>query len=633
MAGKLKLQPHPRLYVGEEEFGRLQKPPRLPLLREAAAKVQRMAEEYLVGPPTPWDRTTHNPHLTRGRRLGNRVTTLLVRWRQTGDERYRAAALAYIVEMGAWKHWSWIAWRRKDPRPEAVFDLSHGENSSTLAFAYDWLAGTLSEAEHKLILDIAERRVFDPFLLITAKENLGKMELADPWWFGWPTSNWNAVCCGGAGLLALALYDELPQARRVLTRVERSLKPFFGHLKTSDGAWPEGTAYWNFGMRFAFAYLLSCERATGRRHPLLAGPEIRKTLRFPMDFCPNQVHCSFGDVNHWAPLAVHFAMAERLGRRDVLAMLQDYEPEKKPIRRCWPTEVELLLLHPRKTYRQPPAERNVVKLYRRQDWGVLADRMPRPRMYLAVRGGNMKAPHAHRDLLSYHCVIGDEAMITNTSTAQYLDIPYGQRRYEQSVLNEKSKNTILVNSFGLGGEGAFVKSSTIALSSAKGIRMDATESMCSARGLRPLKFCGRAFLMLPGQCFVIVDRVEMTNFGLVESRLHTDADVQAQRAGAKLTGERQKLRIAYAADAACEVNTGQFTPPTPGPGAKMIRWITSTRAQKTVTMVTLLSPGHGLAKVALAEKGANLVITVTRSGRTRRLTLTKRLRPPRKRRQ
>ena len=36
------------------------------------------------------------------------------------------------------------------------------------------------------------------------------------------------------------------------------------------GAWPEGTAYWNFGMRFAFAYLLSHERATGRRHPLLA---------------------------------------------------------------------------------------------------------------------------------------------------------------------------------------------------------------------------------------------------------------------------------------------------------------------------------------------------------------------------
>ncbi|KKL22869.1 hypothetical protein LCGC14_2431100, partial [marine sediment metagenome] len=202
MARKVNLRAHPRLYVGDEGFARLGRAPRIALLRRAAEEVAEGAERYLGGPRFDWDQTTHNPHVRRIRRLGTRVVVLLVRWRQTGDRRYRDAAIEHIAEMGRWKYWSWIAWRRKDPRPEAIFDLSCGEGSMTLALAYDWLAGTLSKAERDLIVRIARDRALRPFLHVTAAERLGKMELADPWWFGWPTSNWNAVCAGGAGMLA-----------------------------------------------------------------------------------------------------------------------------------------------------------------------------------------------------------------------------------------------------------------------------------------------------------------------------------------------------------------------------------------------------------------------------------------------
>ncbi len=600
------------------------------MLRQAAEEVVANAEAYVQGTRFEWDRTFHNAHLVRSRMLGNRVTTLLVRWIQTGEERFRAAAVDHVAELGRWKHWSWIMWRRKDPRPEAIFDLSYGENSMTLGVAYDWLHGSLSPAEDRMFRQIARDRSLRPFLHVTDEKNLGKMELADPWWFGWPNSNWNAVCAGGAGMLALAMYDDLPEAPRVLARVERSLGAFMGFLKQTGGAWPEGIGYWNFGMRFAFTYLLSWERATGRAHPLLRGREVRETLRFPMDFCPNGVACSFGDVNHWAPLPYHYAAAERLNCPDVLRALDTYRREEAPVRRCWPTAVELLLLHPRRKSKPVRPEKNVVKLYKGQDWGILADRWPQPRMYLAVRGGNMEAPHSHRDLLSFHCVLGDEAMIRNVGVDEYLDIPYGQRRYEQPELNEKSKNTILINGFGIGGEGASVRTSRVRLSRASGIRMDATRAISSARGQKPIRFCGRLLLMLPGRGFLILDRVELVSFGRVESRMHTYADVRLLRAGAKLTGERARMRVTYASDSPAQLHSAQMAPTVPGVGAKVLRWCTPDRSHKSVTMATLLTCGLAPARLRVESEAGKITVRIEAGGRPLSLAVTTRLRPIRK---
>ncbi len=61
--------------------------------------------------------------------------------------------------MGAWPYWSWITWREGNSRPDAIFDLSYGENSATLAIAYDWLQATLTAREKALFLRVARRPV------------------------------------------------------------------------------------------------------------------------------------------------------------------------------------------------------------------------------------------------------------------------------------------------------------------------------------------------------------------------------------------------------------------------------------------------------------------------------------------
>ena len=341
------------------------------------------------------------------------------------------------------------------------------------------------------------------------------------------------------------MYDELPEARRALPRVEKSIAVFMRGLAETGGGWTEGVGYWNYGMRYALLYLLSHERATGRRHPLLALPETKATLAFPPDFCPNGVPCGFGDANAWRPTSIHYAAARRLGRPDVARALEDLLIRHSAADGGkWPEAEEWLVLHPGTRTRAAPARRSVAKLYRGMDWGVIADRMPGPRVYMSVRGGTTKVHHGHRDLLSYHCVVGDEAMVTNLGILEYLDSTFSPRRGELFEATPASKNVILINGVGI-VEGSSVTSRLVRAPGLAGIRMDATEAMGPSRDGPAADFCGRLFLMLNGKAFLIVDRVVMAHDGRVESRAHTVARVKSQHAVAVLTGERRRMRVAY----------------------------------------------------------------------------------------
>src|SRR5690606_2484951 len=115
----------------------------------------------------------------------------------------------------------------------AIYDLSYGENSATLAIAYDWLYSSLSPDEKKMFVEIARRRAIGPFLHLTAGEK-------KPSWFGSPNTNWNSVCTGGVGMLALSMREELTEADKVIELVETSIAPFMHELDRTGGGWVEG---------------------------------------------------------------------------------------------------------------------------------------------------------------------------------------------------------------------------------------------------------------------------------------------------------------------------------------------------------------------------------------------------------
>ncbi|TVR59509.1 MAG: hypothetical protein EA426_07305, partial [Spirochaetaceae bacterium] len=327
---KTKLSEHPRLYVGKRALSRLNTSPDNPILVRSAQIVRNSAREYCRSPVVQYPVEAHNALLLRARAMQTRVVTLLVEWYRTGEEAYRAAVIEHLREMSSWQYWSWLSMRKNDARPEAFFDLSYGENATTIAIAWDWLAGNMSAEDRTMIERMARRWVIEPYLENTARKE-------PPHWFRNEHSNWNTVCSGGAGMLAIAMHEVFgPDADAVLDRVEQSIAPYFETLAKTDGGWEEGVGYWNYGMRYAFMYVLSNENAFAREHRLFGLHGVAETLDFPLEFAPYAIGCSFGDVNRWSPLPIHYAMAERFGRPDLVAMLDELLTRDTEAESSWP---------------------------------------------------------------------------------------------------------------------------------------------------------------------------------------------------------------------------------------------------------------------------------------------------------
>ena len=598
----MKLAAHPRLYISDDHYQRASQSSDHPVVRRAAAAVRKMAKRFAGDPTITVDETGHNAHLIRARRMQTRVVTMLTEYKRTGNRLYRDLVVKDVRRISEWEYWSWITWRQADPRPEAIFDLSYGENSTTLAIAFDGLRETLTDEELALFVATARSRSLKPYLAI----NGGREK---SFAFGHPHSNWNTVCNGGAGMLALAMGELCPESGRVLKLVEASVQPFFRSLGR-DGGWPEGIGYWNYGMRYGYMYLLSHERATGRKHPLLRLKGSEATLTFPLAFSPNGAACSFVDVNRFAPLPFHYAAADRFGRQDIVQELDCRlagQPMEDPFG-GWPSAAETLLLHPRtRSKRKAVWPRS--KLVQGLDWGYLADRMPRPNLFVAVRGGTTDAPHVHRDLLSFFCVVGDEKLVENIPVDDYLDTTFSSRRFELYETSAASKNTILVNGVGV-KDNADVETRSLKGRGWEGFRIDATRAMGDVRDGPATGFCGRAFLMLKGKAVLVVDRVELPFAGLVESRLHTFLPVSFGRDDAIVRGKRHRLHVSFAASEPTVLRRGTGLSTDPGRDPDTVVRLMSTRKVKAITMCTLLTP-DGKGAVKLTERGARSVATVS----------------------
>lgn len=626
MGSRMKMSAHPRLFVGRREIERLVGPTTLPFLRQAERLVEVDAERGLRAGPVELS-AGYNAHLLRARAAQVRVFSFLVRWLQTGDEGFRSAVVRTVREIGDWEHWSWAMSLRNDSRPEADFDLSYGENSATLAIAYDLLSSTLSDQERAMFIAVARERSLKPFLR-HARPNAA-------YWYGRKGFNWNGVCAGGTGLLALAMYEMIPEAAPVLRAAERSLRPFIRDLERTAGAWEEGVHYWCYGMRYAFLFLLSHERATGLTHPLLALPVVRQTLYYPLDFCPHGQSAGFGDGGGlFTAMPFHYAMAERLGCKDLPSALDALLPGKMKLSwSSWPDAAGLLLLHPRSQGKPGRrVQKRVCRVYQGLDWGVLADQLPSPNIYLSVRGGTTEVSHGHVDLTSYHAVIGGEALIQSPGGRPYtiLGVPPG-RAVETLEGGSTAKNVVLVNGLGV-AHPSRVKTETLLLGRRPAIRMDATAArgrLDAGRrgGSTFVTFHGRLFVLLNEKAALILDRVELPLPGLIESRLHTACRVRREGLDVFLTGKKSTGSVLFAAEP--ETNLIQDRVSLSGATTRLtvLRW--HARGQvPAATFATVIRVGDDPGSVTLRVSSATIRVQVSGDGWGSRVVVDKRLHQP-----
>ena len=117
-------------------------------VRYVQALLNKETDRILASPTIEYDPTKHNSLANRANGMCGQVQALLIRYLQTGEEKYRSCILDSIRQMDEWDHWSWFEWRANaEPDKDAPFvsfDLAYAANSYAVALAYDVLYHTLT---------------------------------------------------------------------------------------------------------------------------------------------------------------------------------------------------------------------------------------------------------------------------------------------------------------------------------------------------------------------------------------------------------------------------------------------------------------------------------------------------------
>ncbi len=617
---KVEKQQHPRLYVPTDVVEHLSQKLHSPYLQDLAGRALQEADRLVRSAPIRESQALAATYQPFTRQIDQRLQCLAAAWSLSGDMRYRKAALRNLAALAQWKQISCEANRATPEDVILPFCLSYGELSATVGFLYDIFHADMTEDERKVFFAVLDR-----FLLRAALRCLEH----PPWWANKAWSNWNGVCAGGMGILALAVCDEKPEARKLLPFVEQSLAPYFQSYVENDGGCPEGTGYWNYGMNYAMRYVLSSEHALGKRHPALKIRQLKKSLLFPLDF----TGISFGDNDGWGPTAFFFLLAKRLKVPEAalhasLYLSGDQPLPRKPQKRrrgenggllyaadALPTEAQIQRLRAQHAKQPDP----VVRIYRNMGWAALADDSAMPRLRMAVRGGSSEvAGHGMIDLLSIRCRVQGALMITDQQDGGYMPSTFTRRGSDLYGRSSASKSTIFVDGLGCAENVSCKKTEAVRGDGLLGVRIDATGTI-----LPRWKdvFIGRLVLQVENSYWLVVDQVlaarEVERHWL-ESRFHTSAESRCQRHGVALTAGKERMQMRFASLGGGMLQTSLGMPSQPQvPRTTIFRWMGKESAPDNLH-VTALHPGRSALKLGVRRADRGYLIDVQRGKDYRR---------------
>ena len=635
-----QLAPHPRLFVSQEQIDRMVKG-RGEDFADDYEKVEAAAEAGLHDTENPLEELSI---WKRGIRIQGRLTVLAIQWHRTRDRRYLEAALETVDAMKEWM------------KPNQV-TLAEGQMIAGLAVTYDLLYNDLTPEQRAWMVEIAREHFMKPFLRVTAPRDKDKRIEGErrSWWQG-IISNWNPVSISGGGLLALTMYEDLPEAQTMIDRVNRSYQPIFDYLEKTEGGWVEGTGYWNWTIHYMSLFLRSYERATGAEHEGFRSPGFRETLAFGTYFVPHGEPCGFGDNKHGGFGASLRAAAKHLGYSDVLKRLQDHAyrmresariKEAKRAAAAGKNDKEAaekskefdpatigygtpqrLLIAPDPLEKGMEPKKDAIKYYPVQGWGMLADQWPRPNAYVAVRGGQLGGAHTHKDLLSWEAVVGIEKMIDNSPMGRTSSAAFGARGHEIFERSIAAKNTLFIGGLGpsrVRNGAPRAEPTELQLSTGPALRLDATKGFWLGRG-NP-QFAGRLFAVIDDKGVLVLDRVIGRASNPVEARAYTMKDATFGESDVLLNGEFETARMTFAADQPTVLRRAvalviQGSDPAP----VMMRWQTLGKV-KNVTMASLLTRGDAKVDLNVESDEEHVVVNIAGDGWTRTIKLTTRLMP------
>ncbi|MCA8924331.1 MAG: heparinase II/III family protein [Planctomycetes bacterium] len=279
--GEAPPAPEPQLFVSDAELPALRaRLRRAPFKARWEAYLAKLAQGQPGG-------TAKLDDLASVRWLAWTVIDQAFAYRVTGRAEHLDAAWAALEPALGWERWhrDWD-WNKGAELPTAVLALASG-------VFYDACGARLDDGRRARFLERVERLALQPYL--------ASIEVHKDWWVADPLSNWTGTVHGQCGVLALALRDALPSARRAAEHARAHLGPFLETATLADGGGHEGVMYSRAGLEPACVFLHAWTRSLGEKDDWAGLPGLaRERLLGYWDVYlhgPDQTYANFNDMD------------------------------------------------------------------------------------------------------------------------------------------------------------------------------------------------------------------------------------------------------------------------------------------------------------------------------------------------
>ncbi len=529
------------------------------------------AEPVTYGDPAPSKRTSDMADKWRGVQdtcgvISGVAEAATLCWIVTGEEKYLAKAKDFLLRSTTWRFApDW----KSGPAPGATDiyynDEAHFRLWRKMPLVYDQLRAQFTPAEKAAILAHFKERGNRSVAWIEHEGNISKITRnsieAD-------LSSHPVRFMPMTGLTALALWDDLPEAREWWAYAYKFYRDQFSPWGGDDGGWGEGNAYW----RGTFEHAAFQDALLAIGDPAAyATPFWKNSPLFAVYNVQPYLHTTFGDTSNAgrfnlepviADYMEHVARVQQNGFFRAYAGLctdQRTRPVDKGLEdlsRTYPTAAEFLVrnfiasalpLPPARPLSELPPHRYFADV----GWVSLHSALGRPDddIHVTFKSSPYGSfSHSHADQNSFILNAYGEGLAINSAYREFHNSPHHRDWTRQTI----SKNALLIDG---AGQKAQSKAATgLIRRYSVGDRFvwtmgDATKAYQTMQPKGKVKLVTRDLVFIDNRYVVLRDRVTLTTPGRLSWLLHAERnlawDGTANRAF--IRGEKAALTAQFVA--------------------------------------------------------------------------------------
>lgn len=497
------LQPqHPRLLLTAETLKRVRELLQTDSRAQAMmARLRKRGEELLVLEPVKYELI--GPRLlTQSRNCVERVYVLSALYLLEQDPRWLEGVRANLRAAASFKDWN----------PSHFLDAA--EMTHAFAIAYDWLSGSFSESDRRMIREAIVEKGLKPADRLAYRG--GPNGTMTSWAIR--ENNWNQVCNGGMILGALAIAESEPELATHIVRSALASLPKAMSGFAPDGGWNEGVAYWAYTLRYTVPLLAALDTALGRRFGIDEFPGFSQTGDFylhgigPTDLVYNFSDCRRQSAHgfpwlHWMARRFdrpvwHWAASLGATGEHPLSLMW-YEPEARtPAQSRTPREAVFVGVNcamMRSSWEDPRAS------------------------YLGFYAGHNGVSHSQLEMGSFVFDAFGERWVEELGVDDY-DLPgyFGAKRWSYYRLNSQGQNVMLFD----GKNQSTPAQGRITSSGAENGSAHAIADLTEGYAEQATKVRRGVRLMNERRLLLVQDEFELKAPSIYQWQIHTMAEVK-----------------------------------------------------------------------------------------------------------